>query len=128
MKKNTGDIGKDRLLKLFEFYEQIRDKIVDNCYDIAGLFGETNLAPTGSHIESKHGTLPFTGFENHCCNYIYLPDNTVMAVDFTAGKNVDKYSGNFDILGIRAYTVMDLFPKLDELYGGYWNIFSPKSG
>lgn len=118
--KEVEDIDPKYFRRLFKFYEEIKGTIRDNCYDIAG-------RAVGQHVASgclsaEFGTYSFTGFANHCLNYICLPDRTIMAVDFTSGKNIDENKGTFHVLGIRAYDFKSLCSKLDKLYGGYWNV------
>ena len=118
--EGTQDIDEERILKLFQFYEQIKGTIFNNCLDIAGRAVQQHIAQ--GCIGTQSGAYSFIEYHNHYCNYLWLPDQSTVSVDFTAGKNINKNNGDFHILAIRAHDVGSLWPKLDKLYGGHWNV------
>ncbi len=62
------------------------------------------------------------GADNYAVNFDQQDDGSVLAIDLTAGTNVDLGARHFDVLLLRGENLTDLLGKLGMLYGGNWSI------
>ncbi|HEX5455890.1 MAG TPA: hypothetical protein VFW77_00820 [Candidatus Saccharimonadales bacterium] len=95
--------------------------ISNNCFDIARTALAAGCA-TGTMHSVSGSTQDFIGWANHCVNFDELPDETVLAIDLTASRNIDRGARNFDVLALRALDTDSLQLQIGELFGGEWQM------
>jgi hypothetical protein len=96
-----------------------KNGIFNNCFSIANDACKAGHA-TG-RVCARTGTSDFVGWDNHCINFDELNDS-VVSLDLTASRNIDRNQGFVNVLAIRAKTLEELLAQLGELYGGQWQV------
>lgn len=92
--------------------------ILNNCFSIAARAVQ-NKSATGC-LYTNEGAQDFVGWGNHCINYDYLDDGSIVAVDLTSRHNIDRQQGQFDILALKAPNMKLLVERVNNLFGGSW--------
>ena len=100
-------------------YATVHGNIFNNCFFIA-IAAEREFG--GEVIHTHEGTTKFIGWGNHYMNCLIFPDGSAASMDFTAGKNVECVTLQFNVLLVHAKDIADLLAKVGGLYGGTWTV------